>query len=123
MKKLVLFIMAIALTGVLSTINAQNKAEISDKALSTQYKHEIDILTSEIKTIKVKLKANKDDKELKKEAAVKQVELKELKAKKKVIDNAIKSKAAAEKAEKKADKAQKKAEKNAADAQKVREKE
>ena len=123
MKKLILLFMAIALTGVFSTINAQSKSGLSDKALSTQYKHEIDVLNSEIKTIKIKLKSDKENTDLKKELAVKQVELKELKEKKNVIDNAIKSKAAHEKAQNKAEKAQKKSEKAASDAQKVKEKE
>ena len=120
MKKLILLFMTIALTGVFSTINAQKKTGLSDKALSAQYKQEIDVLSSEMKTIKVKLKADKENTELKKELAVKQVELKELKADKKVIDNAINSKAASEKAQKKAEKAQKKAEKAAEDAKKVK---
>ena len=115
--------MTIALTGVFSTINAQSKSGLSDKALSAQYKHEIDVLNSEVKTIKIKLKTDKENTDLKKELAVKQVELKELKEKKSVIDNAIKSKAAHEKAQNKAEKAQKKAEKAASDAQKVKEKE
>ena len=113
--------MAIALTGVFSTINAQSKSELSDKALSAQYKQEIDILSSEIKTLKVKLKADKANSDFKKELAVKEVELKEVKANKKIIDSAIKSKAASEKAQKKAEKAQKKAEKAANDAQRVKE--
>ena len=121
MKKLFLLFMTIALTGVFGTVNAQNKSGLSDKALSAQYKQEIDILTSEIKTIKVKLKADSANSDLKKELAVKEVELKEAKANKKVIDNAIKSKAASEKAQKKAEKAQEKADKAAINAQKVKE--
>ena len=113
--------MAIALTGVFSVINAQSKSGLSDKALSAQYKHEIEVLSSEIKTIKVKLKADNANTELKKELAVKEVELKDVKANKKIIDNAISSKAASEKAQKKAEKAQEKAEKHAANAQKVKE--
>ena len=123
MKKLILFFMVIALTGVFSTINAQDRSGLSDKALSAQYKHEIDVLNSEMKTIKVKLKADKDNTELKKELALKQVEFKDLSSKKKVIDNAIKSKAAHEKAQNKAEKAQKKAEKAASDAKKVKDSE
>ena len=123
MKKLVLLFMVIALTGVFSTINAQSRSGLSDKALSAQYKQEIDILSSEIKTLKVKLKSDSGNSELKKELAVKDVELKEAKSNKKVIDNAIKSKAASEKAQKNAEKAQKKAEKAAGEAQKVKENE
>jgi hypothetical protein len=121
MKKLFLLLMTIALTGVFSVINAQDKSGLSDKALSAQYKHEINLLNSEIKTVKIKLKADKDNSELKKDLAVKQEDLKELKSKKGVIDKAIKSKAAAEKAQSKAEKAQKKAEKSASDAQRLRE--
>ena len=121
MKKVVLLIMAIALTGVFGAINAQGKSGLSDKALSAQYKHEIDVLASEIKTIKIKLKTDKENTALKGDLSVKNEQLKELKSKKKVIDDAIKSKASAEKAQDKAEKAQKKAEKNAANAQKVRE--
>ena len=121
MKKIILLFMVMALTGVFSTINAQNKSGLSDKALSAQYKQEIDILSSEIKTLKVKLKADKANSEFKKELAVKEVELKEVKANKKIIDNAIKSKASSEKAQKNAEKAQKKADKAAEDAKKVKE--
>ena len=123
MKKLILLFMAIALTGVFSTINSQNRSGLSDKALSAQYKQELDVMSSEIKTIKLKLKGDKENSDLKKELALKQVELKDLKEKKKIIDNAISSKAASEKAQKKAEKAQEKAEKHAATAQKVKEKE
>ena len=119
MKKVFLLFMMMALTGVFGNINAQSN--LSDKALSAQYKHEIDVMTSEIKTIKIKLKTDKENNNLKGDLAVKQEQLKELKSKKKVIDKAIKSKKAAEKAQKKAEKAQKNAEKNAADAKKVRE--
>lgn len=121
MKKLFLLFMTIALTGVFDTVNAQSNSGLSDKALSAQYKQEIDILTSEIKTIKVKLKADSANSDLKKELAVKEVQLKEAKANKKIIDNAIKSKAASEKAQKKAEKAQKKADNAADDAKKLKE--
>jgi hypothetical protein len=120
MKKLILLFIVVALTGVFSTINAQTKSELSDVALCAQYKHEIDVLKSEIKTIKVRLKSDKNNTDLKKELAVKQVDLEELKEKKSVIDNAIKSKAAHEKAQKKAEKALEKSEKAAAEAQRVK---
>ena len=118
MKRIVLFFMMAILTGIVSA--QDNKSGLSDKALSAQYKHEIAVLNSEVKTIKVKLKADKENNALKGDFAVKQEQLKELKSKKKVIDNAIKSKSASEKAAKKAVKAQEKAEKHAAEAQKVR---
>ena len=127
MKKLLLLCIAVTLTGVFSAIQAQDRAGLSDKALSAQYKHEIEILDSEIKTLKLKLKADKANFELQSNLDVKQSQLKEIKSKKKIIDDAIKSKSAAEKAEKKADKAAEKAEKakqnaekRAADAQKLK---
>lgn len=113
--------MAIALTGVFGTISAQSG--LSDKALSAQYKHEIEVLSSEIKTVKVKLKADKTNTDLQADLAVKQAQLKEVKSKKDVIDKAIKSKSASEKAAKKAEKAQQKAEKHASNAQQLRESE
>ena len=120
MKKLILFFITIVLTGVFSTINAQGKSDMSDKELSAQYKHEINVLNSEIKTFKLKLKADKTNKDLQLGLIEKQSMLKELNAKKKVIDNAIKSQQASEKAAKKADKAQQKAEKSALDAQRLK---
>ena len=120
MKKLVLLFMSIMLTGVFSTINAQSKSDMSDKELSAQYKHEINVLNSEIKTIKIKLKADKTNKDLQLDLVGKQSMLKEVSAKKKIIDNAIKSQQASEKAAKKADKAQLKAEKSALDAQRLK---
>jgi len=71
MKKVIL-LFAIALTGVFSTINAQNKSEMSDKALSAQYKHEISVLESEVKTTKIKLKADKTNSVLQLDLAEKQ---------------------------------------------------
>ena len=123
MKKLVLLFMTIMLTGVFSTIYAQSKSEMSDKELSAQYKHEINVLNSEVKTIKLKLKADKTNKDLQLDLVGKQSEIKDLNAKKKIIDSAIKSKEASEKAVKKAEKAQQKAEKNALDAKRLKENE
>ena len=122
MKKVIL-LFAIVLTGVFSTINAQNKSEMSDKALSAQYKHEISVLESEVKTTKIKLKADKTNSVLQLDLAEKQAKVKELKSKKKVIDNAIKSKEASEKASRKAEKAQAKAERSALDAKRLKERE
>ena len=119
MKKLFLLFTVFALTGIFCTINAQSKSGLSDKDLSAQYKQEIDVLSAEIKTIKVKLKADSANSDLKNELAAKEAELKVVKANKKVVDNAIKSKAASEKAQKNAEKAQKKADKAADDAKKA----
>lgn len=130
MKKIILACMAMALTGMLGVLNAQDKTVLSDKALSSQYKYEIDVLSTEIKTAKVKLKADQKNPELRADLENKEAHLKEIKAKKKVIDDAIKSKEASEKAAKKADKAAKKAdnaqhnaEQRAEDAQRLRERE
>lgn len=113
----------VALTGVFGTINAQDKSGLSDKALSAQYKQQIDVLSSEIKTVKVKLKGDKTNADLQGELATKQAQLKTAKSKKDVIDKAIKSKDASEKAAKKAEKAQEKAEKHAANAQQMKDNE
>jgi len=130
MKKLFLACMTVALTGLFGALNAQDKTGLSDKALSAEYKYEIDLLNSEIKTAKVKLKADQKNPALRSDLETKEARLKEIKGKKKVIDNAIKSKAASEKAAKKADKASKKADKaqhnaeqRADDAQRLRERE
>jgi hypothetical protein len=123
MKKILLLCMAIVLTGVFSVTLAQNKPELSDKALSAQYKYEIDVLNSEIKTVKIKLKADQKNPALRADLEDKQAKLKDVRSKKKIIDDAIKSKAASEKAAKKAEKAEKKAQQSADDAQKLRSKE
>ncbi len=123
MKKILLLCMMVALTGVFGTINAQDKSGLSDKALSAQYKQQIDVLSSEIKTVKVKLKGDKTNADLQGELATKQAQLKTAKSKKDVIDKAIKSKDASEKAAKKAEKAQEKAEKHAANAQQMKDNE
>ena len=130
MKKIILLCMTVMLSGISGVMYAQDKSGLSDKALSAQYKHEIDLLNSEIKTTKIKLKADQQNPELRSDLDKKQAQLKEVKAKKKVVDDAIKSKAASEKAAKKADKAADKAEKaqqnadkRASDAQKLKESE
>ena len=123
MKKIFLLCMAVVLAGVFNMTHAQNKSELSDKALSAQYKHEIDVLNSEIKTAKIKLKGEPKNNAFRADLEQKQSQLKEVKTKKKVIDDAIKSKAASEKAAQKAEKAEKNAQRRADDAQKVRERE
>ncbi|MDR3251580.1 MAG: hypothetical protein LBT42_07970 [Tannerella sp.] len=129
MRKLFLLFMAIALNSMFFAINAQDNAGLSDEALSAKYKQEIKIMDSEIKTIRLKLKAETDNNDLKSELAVKTEQLKELKSKKKVLDEAVNSKKAAqkaaqnaEKAKEKAERAQKKAERDAEDAKKIKEK-
>lgn len=120
MKKIALLLMTMVLTGLLGTVNAQNETKLSDKALSAQFKQEIDILNSEVKTLKIKLKTDKTNSALQGELVAKREQIKELSSKKKTIDNAIKSKEAAIKASKKAEKAAKKAEEHAANAQKLK---
>ena len=121
MKRFILLFTVIALTGVFNSINAQDKAALSDKELSIRYKQEIKILELEIKTIKEKLKADKENSDLKTALTEKLDQLEEVKSKRNVINKAIKSKATAEKAAEKAETAQKKAEKAAADAKRIKE--
>ena len=121
MKLFILLFTVIALTGVFNSINAQDKAALSDKELSIRYKQEIKILELEIKTIKEKLKADKENSDLKTALTEKLDQLEEVKSKRNVINKAIKSKATAEKAAEKAETAQKKAEKAAADAKRIKE--
>ena len=121
MKKVLLFCIALSLSSVFSAIRAQDVSGLSDKELSAQYKQQIAVLNSEIKTLKLKLKADKSNSELQSELNAKQATLKDVKSKKKIIDDAIKSKAASEKATKKAEKAQQDADKRAKEAQKLRE--
>ena len=120
MRKIIVIFITVVLTGIFGTLNAQN---LSDEALSAQYKHEIDVLNSQIKTVKIQLKTDKDNGNLKVDLAAKQAQVKELKSKKSIIDSAIKSKKAADKAAKKADDARRKAEQSASNAQKLKEKE
>jgi hypothetical protein len=112
--------MALMLTCTVSIVKAQDGSK-SDKELSNQYKSEIDILNSEIKTLKLKLKADKENVTLKSEIKDKTDAQKVIKGKKSVIDKAIKSQKASEKAADKANKAQQKAEKAAKAAKEVKE--
>ena len=120
MKKILLFCITLTITGLFNVIQAQNRSGISDKALSDQYKHEINVLNLEIKTLKVKLKGEPRNVVFRSELESKQAKLKEVKSNKKTVDNAIKSKVAAEKAAKKAEKANKTAQKRAEEAQKLK---
>jgi len=120
MKRLFFIWLAIVFTGVCYTNHAQGKPEPSDKALSAQYKFEISVLNSEIKTLKIKSKGDQKNLELRSELVSKQEQLKEVKSKKKIIDDAIKSKAASEKATIKAEKAALKAQKHAEDAKQLK---
>ncbi|MDR0797093.1 MAG: hypothetical protein LBE79_13760 [Tannerella sp.] len=123
MKKIFLLCMAVTLTGIVNVTLAQERPEISDRALSAQYKYEINVLNSEIKTVKIKLRADQKNPVLRADLEDKQVKLNDVKTKKKIIDNAIKSKAASEKAARKAEKAEQNALRRADEAQRLREKE
>jgi len=111
MRRLVFIFMVASLTGLWTLAGAQDKAELSDRTLSAEYKQEIRVVQSEIKTLRLKLKSDQSNLTLQNELTAKEAELNDLKAKKKVIDDAIKSKAASEKAIRKAEKAKEDAEK------------
>jgi hypothetical protein len=81
---------------------------------------EMDVMKSEIKTLKLKLKSDKENVDLKANLREKTEAFNVVKDKKAVIDKAIKSKKASEKAQDKAAKAQDKAAKAANEAQKVK---
>jgi hypothetical protein len=123
MNRLVALFMALVFTCTLSIVKAQDASKKSDTELSAQYKAEMNVLKSEIKTLKLKLKTDSDDVSLKAEIRQKTEELNILKDKKAVIDKAIKSKKVLEKASKKAEKAQQDAAKAAKAAQEVKEQE
>ena len=110
MKKSLLLCMAIALTGIFGVLYAQDRSNLSDKALSAQYKHEIGVLNSEIKTARIRLNADKGNPDLRLDLEQKQIMLKEVRGKKQVIDAAIKTRESSEKAARKAEKATAKAE-------------
>ncbi|MDR2233859.1 MAG: hypothetical protein LBE56_12175, partial [Tannerella sp.] len=65
MKKIFALCMALMLTFSVSIVKAQDVSPKSDKELSMQYKAEMDVLKSEIKTLKLKLKTDKDNVDLK----------------------------------------------------------
>jgi hypothetical protein len=119
MKRFVVLCMALMLTCSVGMVKAQDRSK-SDKELSNQYKGEIDVLKSEIKTLKLKLKAAPDDITLKPELREKTETLNVIKDKKAVIDKAIKSQKASEKATANAEKAKLKAERAAQAAQQIK---
>ena len=123
MKRIMTLCMAVMLIFSAGIAKAQDVSTMSDKDLSAQYKGQMDVLKSEIKTLKLKLKTDKENPDLKAEVKQKTEDLTEVKDKKAVIDKAIKSKKASEKATQKADKAQRDAEKAAKAASQVKENE
>ncbi|MDR3266721.1 MAG: hypothetical protein LBT24_04025 [Tannerella sp.] len=123
MKKLIALCMALMLTCTLSIAKAQDVSKLSDKELSEKYKADMDVLKSEIKTLKLKQKADNDNVTLKSEIRQKTEDFNAVKDKKTVIDKAIKSRKASEKATQNAEKAQQKADKAEKAAKQVKEKE
>jgi hypothetical protein len=123
MKKLIALCMALMLTCTLSIVKAQDVSKLSDKELSEKYNADMNVLKSEIKTLKLKQKADKDNVTLKSEIRQKTEDFNVVKDKKTVIDKAIKSQKASEKATQNAEKAQQKADKAAKAAKQVKEKE
>lgn len=102
----------------------QPSANLTNEQLSEQYKIQLDVINSEIKTLKLQAKLYKTDPvksaEVSAGIASKKSELSDVKAKKKIIEKAIATEKAHKKAEEKALKAQKKAEAAAAKAALVR---
>ena len=98
----------------------QNDKTLTNAQLSTQYKRQIDVINSEIKTLKAQAKLYKEDAAKAAEVASmlgsKKSELKNIQQKKKVVDKAIKTEKASKKAAEKAVKAQRKAQEAAAKA-------
>ncbi|MDR1737707.1 MAG: hypothetical protein LBR66_02660 [Candidatus Symbiothrix sp.] len=120
MRKILFLVAAFALNSMFVSIYAQDNSSLTDKELSERYKWDIAIANSEIKTLKLKLKADKGNPEIEQAIASKEKQIKDLKAKKKIADAAVKSKAASEKAAKKAEKAKAKVEQAQKDAEKAR---
>lgn len=92
----------------------------SNDRISDELDNKIDVLKAEIKTLKVKQKADKNNTSLASEISQKEIELKEVKRHKKVIDEAIKAEKDHTKQSKQAEKAQEKHEEAAKKADAVR---
>lgn len=110
-------IVAMALAIVPAIGFAQDK---SNEELSTEYKYKINVLKSEVKTLKAKMKAEPTNADFVVQFNEKKAELKTAQNEKKVIDKAIKTEKAQKKAAEKAEKALKKAEKAAKDAEELK---
>lgn len=119
MKKGLKLALVMALFCLPVVSNAQSDDMVKNKALSTQYKNEINIANHEIKALKAKIKANPSDVNLNVELEKKKVAVKELKSKKKIVDEAIKAEKASLKAAKAAEKAKQKHAKAAEKAKKL----
>lgn len=111
---------------VTARTDPQNTKKLSNEELSTQYKLQMDVVNSEIKTLKVQSKLYKGDAnkfaEIKGAISSKKSELSELKAKKKIADKAVKAEKASEKALKASEKAEKASQKASEKAAKASEK-
>ena len=110
-------IVAISLAVIPALGFAQEK---SNEALSTEYKYKINVLKSEVKTLKAKMKAEPTNATYVVDFNAKKAELKTAQNEKKIIDKAIKTEKAQKKAAEKAEKAQKKAERAAKEAEELK---
>lgn len=104
-----------AVSNVVTANSApQQSRTLTNIELSKQYKLQIDVINSELKTLKAQAKLYKGDAvktaEITSRIASKKAELADVKAKKKIADKAIKTEKASQKAAEKAEKAKRKAE-------------
>lgn len=114
-------------SGVGSVVTSDTKPEtkeaLTNEQLSEQYKLRINVINSEIKTLKAQAKLYKTDPAKSAEVASlmgsKKAELTKVKAEKAIVDKAIKTEKASKKAAEKAEKARKAAEAAAAKAEKL----
>lgn len=88
--------------------------------LSEEYKHEINVINAEIKTLKAKKKQDPTNVTIDAEMVNKKAALQTAKSRKKIVDTAIKAEKAKQKAAKKAQKAHEKAERAHAAAEKMK---
>lgn len=120
--KIKTIIVTIAMMAISAVAFAQDQNNLSNSALASQYKLQIEATKMELKALQAKKKASPDNAQIVRDMAAKKAELKDLQARKKIIDKAVKSDKAKEKAEKAAEKAAAKAEKVEQQLEKAREK-
>ena len=111
-------IAALALIAIPALSFAQTNK--SNEELSTEYKLKINVLKSEIKTLKAKQKAEPSVASYVTEMNEKKAELKSIQNKKAIVDKAIKTEKARKKAVDKLEKAKAKAEQAAKDAENMK---
>lgn len=111
-------IAALALIAIPALSFAQTNK--SNEELSTEYKLKINVLKSEIKTLKAKQKAEPSVASYVTEMNEKKAELKSIQSKKAIVDKAIKTEKARKKAVDKLEKAKAKAEQAAKDAENMK---